>query len=258
MRAILLLMPFVCTLLLVNCRTHGPAFLANADPYMAKPVYHGENQGAFYVSGRYNQGYAYYEGERNRSGEFSAHGALAMEHFYVCGGFSGYWGNYDVNAAVSPVNGGGNQRFSGGGIRAEIGGRIPLANRFDVLVGANGEFFWEGGPYAENSSEALADVLTLGLTRTHLNLAPALDLRFAPTRLWDIGLRYSLDAYRTVSDLYESGQPRSFLHRLTLHTTIDRFSIYGQAGFTPDGQKVYSLGAAVGFTFQKAEKSPKE
>ncbi|MCC7467269.1 MAG: hypothetical protein IT261_13405 [Saprospiraceae bacterium] len=255
MRTIPILMLAAGALLLVNCRTHGPAFLANADPYMAKPVYRGENQGAFYLSGRYNQGYEYYEGEQNRSGEFSAHAALAMENFYACGGFFGYFGKYDVNAAVSPVSGGGHQSFNGGGIRAEIGARIPLAPKMDVLIGVNGEYFLEGGPYAENSSDALADVFTLGLTRTHLNLAPALDIRFVPSRLWDIGLRYSLDTYRSVANLYESNQPRSFLHRLTLHTTFNRFTLYGQAGFTHDEQQVYSLGAAIGLPFKKSEKT---
>ena len=150
--------------MLPACRTHGPAFSANADPYMAKPAYRGENEGAFYLSARINQGYEYYEGERNTGAELSGHVSYMSRHFYASGGLFGYWGKYDVNGAVSPVTGGGNQPFNGGGIRAELGGRIPLESNFDVLLGVNGEFFAEGGKYAENSSDALADVFTLGLS----------------------------------------------------------------------------------------------
>ena len=239
---------------LPSCRTHGPAFSANADPYMAKPAYRGENEGAFYLSGRINQGYEYYEGEKNRGAELSGHVAYMAQYFYASGGFFGYWGNYDVNAAVSPVTGGGNQSFNGGGVRGEMGGRIPLESNFDVLLGINGELFGEGGKYAENSSDAFADIFSLGLTRMHINIAPAFDLRFAPPCKWDIGMRYTLDSYLSFTDLYESDQDKSYLHRLTLHTTMDRVTAYGQIGFTPDEQRVFSFGLAYGIPFKKKEK----
>jgi len=239
---------------LPSCRTHGPAFSANANPYMAKPVYRGENEGAFYLSGRINHGYEYYEGERNVGAELSGHVAYAAEYLYIVGGFFGYWGKYDVNGAVSPVTGGGKQSFNGGGVRAELGGRIPLESNFDVLLGISGEMFGEGGEYAENSSDALADIFTLGLTRVHLNIAPAIDLRLAPSAKWDIGLRYSLDSYISFTDLYETDQNDSYLHRLTLHATVDRVTAYGQMGFTPDNQRVFSLGLAYGIPFKKKGK----
>jgi len=247
----------IALLSLLSCRTHGPAFSANADPYMAKPAYRGENEGAFYLSGRINQGYEYYEGEQNTGAELSGHVSFMAKHIYVCGGFFGYWGKYDVNAAVSPITGGGKQSFNGGGVRGELGGRIPLESNFDLLLGINGEMFREGGKYADNSSEALADFFTLGLSRTHLNIAPALDLRCAPPGKWDIGLRYTLDSYISVSDVFESEQDNSYLHRLTLHTTIDRVTAYGQIGFTPDEQRVFSLGMAYGIPFKKKEKAMK-
>jgi hypothetical protein len=243
--------------ILPSCRTHGPAFSANADPYMAKPAYRGENDAAFYLSARFNKGYEYYEEEQNTGGEVSGHVSFMSKHFYASGGFFGYWGKYDVNGAVSPVTGGGNQPFNGGGIRGEMGGRIPLEGNFDVLLGINGEFFREGGKYAENSSDALADFFTLGLNRSHINMAPAMDLRFAPPGKWDIGMRYTLDSYISFSDLFESEQDNSYLHRLTLHTTIDRVTAYGQLGFTPDNQRVFSLGLAIGIPFNKKGKEEK-
>lgn len=236
---------------LSNCRTHGPAFSANTDPYMAKPAYRGENEGAFYLSGRINQGYEYYEGERNTGAELSGHVSFMAKYFYAAGGFFGYWGKYDVNPVVSPVTGGGNQPFNGGGVRAELGGRIPLESNFDVLLGINGEMFREGGKFAENSSEAWADIITLGFTRVHINFAPALDLRFAPPGKWDLGLRYSYDQYVSLADLYESEIGNSYFHRLTLHTTFDQVTAYGQIGFTPDDQRVFSLGLAYGIPFKK-------
>lgn len=252
---ILLLFTLLATLFLFsNCRTHGPAFSANADPYLAKPAYRGENEGAFYLSGRFNKGYEYYADERNVGGEFSAHVSFMSQYFYASGGFFGYWGNYDVNAAVSPVTGGGRQPFNGGGVRGELGGRIPLAGDFDVLLGVNGEMFREGGKFAENSGDAFSDIFTLGLARTHFNMAPALDLRFAPAGKWDIGMRYTLDSYISFSDLYESNQQNSYLNRLTLHTTVDRVTAYGQIGFTPDQQRVFSVGLAYGIPFKKREK----
>ncbi|MBC7775783.1 MAG: hypothetical protein H7246_10155 [Phycisphaerae bacterium] len=244
-------------IVLPSCRTHGPAFSANADPYMAKPVYRGENEGAFYLSGRINQGYEYYEGEHNAGAELSGHVSYMSQYFYAAGGLFGYWGKYDVNGAVSPVTGGGKQPFNGGGVRGELGGRLPLESNFDVLLGINGEMFGEGGKYAENSSDALADVFTLGLTRIHLNIAPVIDLRLVPSSKWDIGLRYSLDSYISFIDLYESDQNDSYLHRLTLHATVDRVTAYGQIGFTPDDQRVFSLGLAYGIPFKKKEKVAK-
>ncbi|MFN0175367.1 MAG: hypothetical protein ACKVU0_12010 [Saprospiraceae bacterium] len=244
----------IALLSLPSCRTHGPAFSANADPYMAKPAYRGENESAFYLSGRINQGYEYYEGEQNTGAELSGHVSFMSEHVYICGGFFGYWGKYGVNSAVNPITGGGKQSFNGGGVRGEMGGRIPLESNFDLLLGINGEMFREGGKYADNSSEVLADILTFGLSRTHLNIAPAVDLRCAPSGKWDIGLRYTLDSYISVSDIFESEQDNSYLHRLTLHTTIDRVTAYGQIGFTPDEQRVFSLGMAYGIPFKKKEK----
>ncbi|MEK7257268.1 MAG: hypothetical protein AAB316_21115, partial [Bacteroidota bacterium] len=97
----------------------------------------------------------------------------------------------------------------------------------------------------------------LGLTRVHINIAPALDLRFAPPGKWDLGMRYSLDSYISFQDLYESEQSNSYLHRLTLHTTIDRMTAYGQIGFTPDQQRVFSLGLAYGIPFKKKGKEEK-
>lgn len=240
-----------------NCRTHGPAFSANANPYMAKPAYRGENQGAFYLSGRINQGYEYYADEQNRSAEVSGHVSYMSKHFYVSGGLYGFWGKYDVNSSVSPVTGGGNQPFNGGGARLELGGRIPLENHMDLLLGINGGMFREGGKYVENSSDVLADIFTLGLNHTHINMAPALDLRFAPPGKWDLGMRYSLDSYISFSDLYESRQRNSYLHRLTLHTTFDHLTAYGQVGFTPDAQRVFSLGLSIGMPFKKKNEAEK-
>lgn len=245
---------WVVLMVLPSCRTHGPAFSANADPYMAKPVYRGENEAAFYLSARFNKGYEYYEDEQNTGGDVSGHVSFMSKHFYVSGGFFGYWGNYDVNSAVNPISGGGKQPFNGLGVRGELGGRIPLANDFDVLLGINGEFFREGGKYAENSSDLLSDFFTFGLSRSHINLAPAMDLRFAPPGKWDIGMRYTLDSYISFADLYDSEQNNSYLHRLTLHSTVDRVTAFGQLGFTPDNQRVFSLGLAVGIPFDKQAK----
>lgn len=238
---------------LVSCKTHGPAFSANANPYMTKPVYQGENVGAVYLSGRMNRGYEYYTGEENKGGEAALHVAYAMEYFYICAGFFGYWGKYNVNPAVNPVSGGGEQGFNGGGFRGEIGGRLPLEHNFDVLIGISGEMFREGGPYAKNNEEVFADIFTFGLARNHLNLAPALDLRYSPYKSANIGMRYSLDSYFSVGDIFEDNQTNSYLHRLTLHGTVNPVTLYGQIGFTADQQRVYSLGMSYCIPFKKKE-----
>lgn len=236
--------------LLSSCRTHGPAFLANADPYMAKPVYRGENEAAFYLSGRINSGYEYYPNEENKSNELSGHVGFMGEYVYFAGGLFGYWGNYRVNPANAVNTKGGRQAFNGFGMRSELGARLPLRSNIDLLLGINGEMFKEGGEYTENSSEFFSSLLTLGLNTTYINAAPSAELRFAPTPIWDFGLRYSLDSYRTLTNVLETEQS-SLLHRLTLHSTHDRFTVYGQAGFTADKQRVYSLGLAYGIPFGK-------
>jgi len=242
--------------LLSSCRSHGPAFLANADPYMAKPVYRGENESAFYLSGRINSGYEYYPNEENKSSELSGHVGFMGEHIYFAGGLFGYWGNYRVNPANAVNSKGGRQGFNGFGARSELGARIPLRSKVDLLLGINGEMFKEGGQYTENSSEFFSSLFTFGLNTTYINAAPSAELRFAPTPVWDFGLRYSLDTYRTLVNVLESEQS-SFLHRLTLHSTHDQFTVYGQAGFTTDKQKVFSLGLAYGFPFGKKKNAEK-
>lgn len=236
--------------LLSSCRTHGPAFLANADPYMAKPVYRGETESAFYLSCRINSGYEYYANEENNSSEVSAHVGLMGEYIYFAGGFFGFWGNYKVNPVNATQTRGGRQAFNGFGGRGELGARIPLRAKADLLLGINGEIFKEGGKYTENSSDLFTSFLTLGTNTTYVNAAPAAELRFAPTPVWDFGFRYSLDSYRTLINVLETEQS-SFLHRLTLHSTYDQFTVYGQAGFTADKQRVFSLGLAYGFPFGK-------
>ncbi len=237
------------------CRTHGPAFSANADPYMAKPVYRGENSGAFYLSGRLNKGYEYYADEKNHSNELSAHLSFMSQYFYISGGFSGYWGKYKVNGAINPVTGDSRLPFNGGGGRIEMGGRIPLENNFDVLLGFSGELFSEGGKFTEYSRDSF-EYFTLGLSRIHFNVAPAMDLRYAPPGKWDFGMRYSLDSYISFSDLVNNSR-NSYLHRFTLHLTYNRVTAYGQIGLTPDNQQVLSLGMAYGIPFRKEKKEVK-
>jgi hypothetical protein len=172
------------------------------------------------------------------------------KHFYLSGGLFGYWGKYKVNPAVNPVTGGGWQSFNGGGFRSELGVRIPLEQKFDVLLGVNTEIFREGGKYAENSSELFTDIFTFGLSRVHANIAPAIDLRFTPQGKWSGGLRYSFDTYFTATDLYENNA-NSYLNRVTLHATYDRFTAFGQLGFTGDHQQVSSVGLTYAIPFRK-------
>ncbi len=68
-------------------------------------------------------------------------------------------------------------------------------------------------------------------------------------------MRYSLDSYISFTDLINSDKSIC-LHRLTLHTTIDRVTASGQIGFTPDEQRVFSLGMIYGLPFKKPEKEP--
>jgi hypothetical protein len=134
---------------------------------------------------------------------------------------------------------------------------LPVQDKIELLLGLNGEFFRESGEYADNALDALSTIFTFGLSRTHINLAPAVDLRFVPDQHWNLGLRYSLDPYFTASDITKQGT-NGYLNRLTLHATVDQFTAFGQIGFTPDKQRLYSIGAAIGIPFGKKKQEAKE
>lgn len=228
--------------------------LGNANAYMAKPAYTGETTGAFYLSGRRNQGYEYYAEEINRSTELSGHVSFISKHMYASVGLFSFGGKYKVNPLNAYNTTGGWQSFNGFGGRGELGLRLPLKSKADLLVGINGESFSEWGKYSENSSNFFTNFFSLGLSTVYMNAAPSLDFRITPSDRFRFGLRYTYDIFYTLNDIL-GDRSNSNLHRLTLHGSAGEFVAYGQLGFTPDGQRLSSVGLSYGISFQKKKPS---
>lgn len=223
---------------LSNC-AYEPAFAANANGYMAKPTYQGENAGAWYFSGRMNLGYEYLGEEKNRGGEVAAHYSCITKNFYLSGGLYGYWGYFNTKPSLvvfsKPE---GKYTFLGVGLRGDLGGRIAIRKQFDMLLGMSGEVFRENKYFRQKNEfgEGLYLQQRPGMT---INIAPALDFRFMFNPNTMIGLRCSVDNY-FASTL--NTDALFYLQRYTLHTTLKRMTLFGQLGCAAESQKVYSLG----------------
>lgn len=242
---------FICAgiMALNGCRTSGAAFSANSNAYMAKPIYQDQKTGAVYLSGRIIQGHNPDGIENNMGGEVSAHFSVIEKHYFLSAGGFGYWGKYNFVSVF------GNRNYVGGGMRAEMGGRIPFQSPFDLLLGLAGEIYREDEDFVRRSQNLNSDFYTLGLSRTSMNVAPTLDVRFFPTHNFVVGMRYSLDTYLSFANLVTAGiEEIRHVHRLTVHTFIHAATLYGQIGLTPSNQNVYSLGMSYGIPLKKKPK----
>ncbi|MCC6461634.1 MAG: hypothetical protein IT260_14260 [Saprospiraceae bacterium] len=235
-----------------GCASHGPAYLGNTGMYLTKPNYNGQRAGGFAFSGRINQGYVYYAEEQNRSFEFSGHVTLLWKNFYLAGGLFGYGGKYqidrDSSAGVSLKPYG----YEGFGQRFEIGARIPLEPKLDLLFGISEEMFGQRGAYEDETEgdieDIFGDTFTLGIDG--FGIGYNLDLRFTPTPTSNIGLRYTWDTVVGNADNPPLGYLNlDYTHRLTLHGTLKRLTAFAQVGFANTGQDMYSVGLSYAFPF---------
>ena len=248
-------------LFLSSCASHGPAFLGNTGGYMVKPVFNEQKAGAFYFSGRYNEGYVYYEGEKNRSFDLSGYVSFMWKYFYLSGGFFGYGGKYHLDTdstsriALKPLG------YDGFGGRFDIGGRVPLEENLDLLFGISQEFFGQRGKFEDETQseteEIFGDIFTFGIDG--ISWAYNIEARFRPSEKNSFGLRYTWDT--VVGD--EEGeipvgyQKLDYSHRLSLHATFDRVTAFGQIGFTNTGQQLYGVGLCYAFPFWRKNGSDK-
>lgn len=218
-----------------GCQSSESAFSANTNAYMAKPIYQNQKAGAFYLSGRISQGDKPYGIETNNSGEVLAHFSGIKKHFFTAVGAFGYWGKYEYNASFSPTF---NTEYVGGGVRAEMGGRIPFNRTFDLLVGLSGEMYREY--YAEDGrGRPNRDFYVW--EPSYFNIAPTLDLRFFTTNNWLAGVRYSLDNAFSLENLVNRVEIR-YVNRFTVHALIRATTFYGQIGLSNSDRIVYSFG----------------
>ncbi len=235
-----------------SCATHGPAYLGNAGTYLAKPVYHDKPAGALYFSGSVNKGHVYYKNECNRSFELSSHVMQMWKHFYLGGGLFGYGGKYEVKNGSTAH---GMYGFNGFGMRLELGGRIPLDERSELLLGFSEGFFGQGGDLETATNQDFEDIFSetfsLGIDGYHAGLHA--EFRYVPSAKTCFGLRY---AYEGAAGGEISSPPAGFqhlesIHRLSLSATFDRVTAFGQLGFTNNSQQMINVGLSYGIPFRK-------
>jgi hypothetical protein len=238
-------LPFV--LLLAACGPqYGPAYLGSNNAYMVKPAYKGTRVNTVTLNGRYNRGAVYYDGERNNTGEISAHVTFLRRGFYYSGGLFGYFGQYQVDTlggdgvSLTPY------RVNGFGGRHELGARIELSRDWDFLMGVGLQTFSERGKFTELSRDKVGeviskatlflffgpDVLDIEFKSVGFGYNANFNVRYAPLESdYLLGLRYCYD----LSVAGNSGVfiTNNFLrtHQLTLHGSYRRFSGYCQFGF---------------------------
>lgn len=255
-----LILFFVAAVLFSNCASHGPAYLGNTGAYLTKPNYNGQRAGGFSFGGRLNKGYVYYAEEQNKSFELSGNISLLWKNFYLAGGLFGYGGKYHIDrdtsirVSLKPFG------YEGFGQRFEIGARIPLEPKLDLLVGISEEMFSQRGDYEDETDgeveEIFGDAFTLGIDG--FGIGYNLDLRFTPSPNSNIGLLYTWDTVVGNADNPPLGYMNlDYTHRLTLHGTLNRLSAYAQVGFTNTGQDMYSVGLSYAFPFWQKQSQAK-
>lgn len=237
----------LAAIFLQSCASHGPAFSGNTGSYMAKPVYDDSPAGAIYFSGRYNNGYVYYDSEKNNAFELASHVSFIRRHFYFSGGLFTYFGTYkaDTSGTATRLR---SYSFNGFGTRLELGTRIPINDKFELLPGFGTEFFGEGGEYTELTEDVesiFGEAAFLGIDGVGAGLH--LDFRYVPSAARCFGLRYS---YEAVSDNEGRTEDLSF-QRLTLHAALDRVTAFGQIGFANSGRQTFSLGLTYAIPFSQ-------
>lgn len=253
------LYPLLLAIILAQgCASHGPAYLGNAGAYMAKPSYEGKTAGALYFSGSVNKGHVYYKGEKNSSFELASHVSFMWKHFYLSGGLFGYGGTYKTKAGSTPPTlPKSSYGFNGFGMRMELGGRVPLNEKTDLLLGVSEAFFGQSGALEDASGDAFenlfTDVFTLGTDGVTGGLHA--EIRFSPAAKRSLGFRYSYESVAgNISDPPLGYQYLSDIHRLGVQATIDRVTAFGQLGFTNTNQKVYNIGLSVAIPFWQKTK----
>lgn len=250
-----LLFPFdsllLAALFLQSCAPkYGPAYLGSNNAYIAKPAYKGEKANVVGLSGRVNKGVVYYDGEKNNTFEFSGHVSLMRKHFYYSACLFGYWGKYQVDTAAGSVVRLTPFQVKGNGFRHEIGGRIPLDESFDMLLGIGLQTFRERGEFAALTKDELGEVVTkialfpfLGPDIIDKELKGGgggfdlnMDIRYAPSANKFVGMRYSWG--------FSKGKGATSplrVHQVTLHGTVNHFTLYGQIGFSEYRQRLYDV-----------------
>lgn len=230
---------------------YGPAYLGSNNAYMAKPAYKGTRVNTVSVNGRYNRGAVYYDGERNNTGELSAHVTLLRHGFYYSGGLFGYFGRYQVDTLpgegviLTPY------RVKGSGVRHELGARIEFSPDWDMLMGVGLQTFSERGKFTELTRDEAGevinkvflfpflgpDVLDKDFKSGGLGYSANFDARYAPpAEDFMLGMRYSycLSVGNGLTNYLRT-------HQFTLHGSYRRFSGYCQFGFGAYRENIYNL-----------------
>lgn len=243
---------FLAAFGLASCsRSYGPAYLGSNNAYLAKPAYKGHRTNTFCLGGRVNKGVVYYEGEKNNTYELSGHIALMRRHFYYSGGLFGYWGQYRMDADPGDAVELAPYQVRGFGFRHEIGGRIPMDDKFDLLLGFGMQSFNESGEFSDLTADEADEIATrialfpfLGPDALDKKIKNGgagvdfnLDVRYAPpAKNYLVGLRYSPSLAQG-----KGLTNRMNVHQLTLHGALGRFTAYGQVGFGQYRKNAYQV-----------------
>lgn len=244
---------FSLTLLLTACGPkYGPAYLGSNNAYLVKPAYKGVRTNSVSVAGRYNRGAVYYDGERNNSGEISAHVSLMRRGFYYSGGLFGYFGRYQVDTLAGDGVSLTPYQVKGFGVRHEIGARIELDQDWDCLLGIGLQTFSERGKFTALTRDEAGEVINKVFLFPFLGpdvldddfkgsggsgYSANFDVRYAPLESrYMAGLRYSygLSVGNGITNYMST-------HQLTLHGSYRRLSGYCQFAFAGYRENVYDL-----------------
>ncbi|MCB0527415.1 MAG: hypothetical protein KDC61_00070 [Saprospiraceae bacterium] len=260
---------FFSVIVLYSCSPqYGPAYLGSNNGYMAKPVYRGEKINSVAFSGRINKGIVYYDGEKNRSYEFSGHFSLMRKYFYYSGGIFGFWGTYQVDTASTSAVSLLPYSLHGFGHRHDIGARIPLDDRLEMLIGLGFQVFRERGEFSSLTENEVEEVITkiaffpfVGPDILDDDFDGSggggydfqFDFRYTPDDRSCIGLKYCWNVSKGEGFSYPLRT-----HQLSLHGSFNNFTLYGQVGFgkysgSPfsNGRNLFSAGLTYAIPFGK-------
>lgn len=229
------LLSFLFSACVVNGPAYAPAYGGNTGKYLAKPVYTDSTTTRLYLSGRYNQGYTFYAGEKNETFDMTFHIARMYKNIYWAGGGYLFNGHYTKNTE-------GRKSVNGRGLVVESGARVPLGSKFDMLIGINAEIYGESGTFI-NSIDNLHN-------HFGLRTGPQLEFRLIANDKFNCGIRYHLDAYQVPrrirydvvlnSNLIQTRLRN--LDRVTLQASYKNVTLFNQWGFPRYGKPIVNLG----------------
>jgi len=215
------------TILISACQAYyGDGTVGGSYSYMETPIsVEDEVISKNYIGAKYNKDIAYYEKEKNESGEISFHHSVSKPKVSYAFGGGIFMGNYKVaNLQGELIELNGNYNYYGGAIRGKLAYNWSINPHFHWrIIGLQGVWQIERGPFYDfkkrEDLKLLSESISLDITNfsfyPYTELAVKLNDTFVLTS--NLGLGYRLNNY-SLSRFF--GLNISYKEKVTLWSVV--------------------------------------